>query len=217
MMTQNNSPSTFQNFNRQEHDACGIVACLEKRKIPTRENIMSCIDALVTMNHRAGFINGEGDGVGIHIDIPRNLWKEKLQKAGLNPQDAEKDHFVVGHIFITRTKDAETIKSSLIKKMEDSQFTVLLHSDKVTNSAALGPIAIQENPIFLQFACTSNLSGQNLSKVLFNLTVELEQNNHVHVASLSQYHAVYKVMGAGDILSKYYDDLANPLVASAIT
>ncbi|MCQ6277230.1 glutamate synthase [Bacillus sp. V3B] len=216
-MTQNNSLSIFRDFNRQEHDACGIVACLEKRKIPTRENIMNCIDALVTMNHRAGFINGEGDGVGVHIDIPRTLWKEKLQKAGLNPQEAEKDHFVVGHIFITRTKDAEAIKSSLIKKLEDSLFTVLFHSDKVTNSAALGPIAIQENPIFLQFACTSRLSGQKLSKALFDLTFELEQDDHVHVASLSQYHAVYKVMGAGDILPKYYDDLANPLIASAIT
>ena len=34
---------------------------------------------------------------------------------------------------------------------------------------------------------------------------------------LSQYHAVYKVMGAGDILPKYYHDLANPLVASTMT
>ena len=130
---------------------------------------MSCIDALVTMNHRAGFINGEGDGVGIHIDIPRNLWKEKLQNAGLNPQDAEKDHFVVGHMFIKRTKDAEAIKSSLIKKFEDAQFTVLFHSDKITNSAALGPIAIQENPIFLQLACTSNLSGQELIESIVRL------------------------------------------------
>ena len=37
------------------------------------------------MNHRAGFINGEGDGVGIHIDIPTELWKEKLQNAGVDP------------------------------------------------------------------------------------------------------------------------------------
>ena len=96
-------------------------------------------------------------------------------------------------------------------------FTVLFHSDKVTNSSALGPIAIQENPIFLQFACTSSLSGQQLSKKLFDLTIEFEQDDPVHVASLSQYHVIYKVMGAGDILPKYYNDLAHPLVASTMT
>ena len=78
LMTQQWNPSTFKEFYREEHDACGIVACIEKKRIPTNENIFACIDALVKMNHRAGFINGEGDGVGIHIDIPRALWKKKL-------------------------------------------------------------------------------------------------------------------------------------------
>src|SRR4051794_30287148 len=218
MMTQTYSPSIFQNFRSQEHDACGIVASLEKKKIPTRENIFNCIDALVTMNHRAGFINGEGDGVGIHIDIPRLIWKEKLQEIGLNPLVVDdKEHFVVGHIFITRTKEAEAKKAFLLKKLDEAGFTVLFHSDKVTNSAALGPIAIQENPIFLQFACISNLSGQRLTNKLFDLSIEFEQDDHVHVASLSQYHVIYKVMGAGDILPRYYHDLANPLVASTMT
>ncbi|WP_428912651.1 glutamate synthase-related protein [Niallia sp. Krafla_26] len=211
------SPFTFENVSRQEHDACGIVACLEKTKIPTSENIFRCIDALVTMNHRAGFINGEGDGVGIHIDIPRNLWKEKLQEVGVDPSEAEKDTFIVGHLFITRTTEAQSIIDALLKKIEDSQLTILYQSTDVTHSTALGPIAIQENPIFLQFACSTNWNGQDLSKKLFHLTIDLENDLHVHVASLSQYHVVYKVMGAGDILPKYYQDLANPLIASTMT
>src|SRR3954465_5736623 len=105
MMTQTYSPSIFQNFRNQEHDACGIVASLEKKKIPTRENIFNCIDALVTSNTRAGFCNGEAGGVGIHIDISRLIWKEKLQEIGLNPLVVDdKEHFAVPHIFITRTK-----------------------------------------------------------------------------------------------------------------
>jgi len=77
------------------------------------------------MNHRAGFINGEGDGVGIHIDIPRLIWKEKLQEIGLNPLVVDdKEHFVVGHIFITRTKESEAKKTILLKKLEDAGFTV---------------------------------------------------------------------------------------------
>ncbi|PLR86899.1 MULTISPECIES: glutamate synthase-related protein [Bacillus] len=216
-MTQKWSPSLFTEFHRQEHDACGIVASLEKTKKPTNENIFNCINALVTMNHRAGFINGEGDGVGIHIDIPRELWKEKFKKDNLDPAVVDQENFVVGHIFISRKSDSQSIKNELFKKLEASQFDILFQTDSVTNTSALGPIAIQENPVFWQFACVSPFTGQEQSKALFELIIDFELNENVHVASLSQHHAVYKVMGAGDILPKYYHDLANPLVASTIT
>ena len=80
-----------------EHDACGIVSVMEKRKIPTKENIDLCIQSLVKMNHRAGFINGEGDGIGIHIDVPKSLWNEKLKSSGYNPTIVDHPHFIVGH------------------------------------------------------------------------------------------------------------------------
>nr|WP_041580891.1 glutamate synthase-related protein [Bacillus sp. 1NLA3E] len=211
------SPSLFKDFSKQEHDACGIVASLEKKKTPTRENIFHCIDALVTMNHRAGFINGEGDGVGIHMDIPTQLWEEKLTSVGKDPEITKHEAFVVGHIFITKNAGPKAILSDLQAKLAANNFEILFESDKVTDSAALGPIAIQENPVFWQFACLAPISGMELSKKLFELIVEFELNEAVHVASLSQHHVVYKVMGAGDILPKYYQDLASPLVASTIT
>jgi glutamate synthase (NADPH/NADH) large chain len=200
-----------------EHDACGIVASLEKTNNPTRENIFNCINALVTMNHRAGFINGEGDGVGIHIDIPRQLWKEKLAKAGINDELVDQERFVVGHIFLNRQENPHAVKKEISAKLKEANFEIVFQTDEVTDSSALGPIAIQENPVFWQIACLSDVSGQELSKKIFELIVEIEKNDHVHVASLSQYHAVYKVMGAGDILPKFYEDLANPLVSSTMT
>src|SRR5919205_909572 len=124
-MSQNWTPSLFKDFHKQEHDACGIVACLEKSKRPTRKNIFDCIDALVTMNHRAGFINGEGDGVGIHIDIPRELWQAKLADAGLNPELALSEGFVVGHIFISSKTDTNLVKEELKGKLK--QYGLQLH------------------------------------------------------------------------------------------
>jgi len=216
-MTQNWTPSLFKDFHKQEHDACGIVACLEKSKRPTRKNIFDCIDALVTMNHRAGFINGEGDGVGIHTDIPVALWKEKLLQAGQEPTLAEKEEFAVGHVFISQKVNWQTTKQELLKKLETYDFDLVFETDQVTDVSALGPIAIQENPVFWQFACLSSKTGQELTKSLFEVLVDFETNDQVHVASLSQNHVVYKVMGAGDILPRYYHDLANPLVASTMT
>ncbi|WP_404331058.1 glutamate synthase-related protein [Mesobacillus maritimus] len=216
-MTEKWSPSLFKEFHRQEHDACGIIASVEKKKIPTRENIFHCIDGLTTMNHRAGFINGEGDGVGIHIDIPRDLWKEKLTEVGVDSSAVEQDNFVVGHVFISREIDFKSVKSELTTKLKKAELQVIFETTEVTNSSALGPIAIQENPVFWQFACLAKDSGSDLSKTLFNTIIDFETNDQVHVASLSQHHAVYKVMGAGDILPKYYQDLASPIVASTMT
>ncbi|MBV7506439.1 glutamate synthase [Bacillus sp. sid0103] len=216
-MTQKWTPSLFKDFHKQEHDACGIVTCLEKSKRPTRKNIFDCIDALVTMNHRAGFINGEGDGVGIHTDIPVALWKEKLLQAGQEPTLVEKEEFAVGHVFISQKVNWQTTKQELLNKLEKYDFDVVFETDQVTDASALGPIAIQENPVFWQFACLSSKKGQELTKSLFEVLIDFETNDQVHVASLSQNHVVYKVMGAGDILPRYYHDLANPLVASTMT
>jgi glutamate synthase (NADPH) large chain len=211
------SPASFKDFHRQEHDACGIIASIEKKKVPTRDNIYHCIDGLTTMNHRAGFINGEGDGVGIHIDIPRRLWKEKLSAAGTDASAVDKDNFVVGHVFIARTSGSPSIKAQLSEKLQQYGMQLIFETDKVTSPEALGPIAIQENPVFWQFACLAPDTGSSLSEKLFTMIVDFETNEQVHVASLSQYHAVYKVMGAGDILPKYYHDLAHPLIASTMT
>ncbi|MCD7036399.1 glutamate synthase [Metabacillus sp. GX 13764] len=216
-MTQKWNPSLFKEYHHAEHDACGIVSVLEKRRIPTRENIDQCIDALVTMNHRAGFINDEGDGVGIHIDIPKALWKDKLQKAGKEASLADRSDFIVAHLFLSRHGSQAASKETVLKAFSEYGLEVVFEDDKVTDSLALGPIASQEEPLFWQVALISNSPQSHLSKTLFELTIHLEKDEHVHVASLSTYIAVYKVMGAGDILPKYYLDLASPLAASAMT
>ncbi|MGN1386017.1 MAG: glutamate synthase-related protein [Bacillus sp. (in: firmicutes)] len=217
-MTQQWSPSLFHSFRNQEHDACGIVSCIEKKRFPTRENIFACIDALITMNHRAGFINGEGDGVGIHIDIPRALWKKKLQEKKLDTNLADSEQFVVGHFFLSQKENSTKLQAEIKETFLQAGLTLLYESNHAYNPGALGPIAIQENPTFWQVACiATNHSNQELSNTLFDITHTIEENEHIHVASLSQYHSVYKVMGAGDILPKYYIDLADPLVASTMT
>ncbi|WBL15934.1 glutamate synthase-related protein [Sutcliffiella sp. NC1] len=210
------NPSNFKDYHHAEHDACGIVSAIEKKKIPTKQNINDCIDALVKMNHRAGFINGEGDGVGIHIDIPKALWKEKLMKASLNTDLVDRNDFIVGHFFINRNIDTQSAKEEIIEKAASYQLEILFESDSVTNEGALGPIALQQNPLFWQVAFLST-SEEFQENVVFELTIDVEKNDEIHVASLSNYHAVYKVMGAGDILPKYYQDLASPIVASTMT
>ncbi|MRX73755.1 glutamate synthase [Bacillus lacus] len=210
------NPSLFKDYQNAEHDACGIVSVIEKRKYPTKENIDLAIQALITMNHRAGFINEEGDGVGIHIDIPLALWKDKLAAKGLNPDLAEREDFVVGHLFLSRKGSPAALKEFVKSLISDNGYSLIFETDTVTSANALGPIALQEEPLFWQFALIPS-KPVNIAESLFNLKIAIEKNDDVHVASLSKHAAVYKVMGAGDVLPRYYHDLANPLVASTMT
>ncbi|MFX3623310.1 MAG: glutamate synthase-related protein [Ectobacillus sp.] len=211
------TPALFRDFRHAEHDACGIVSVMEKRRIATKENIDLCIQSLVKMNHRAGFINGEGDGIGIHIDLPKKLWEEKLELAGLDSSLVHRPDFVVGHFFLDRKQDKILLQEEIRNAFAKESLEIILENDHITNSAALGPIARKEEPVFWQVACLPMGTKDNLSRALFDLTILIEQNEGIHVASLSTHHAVYKVMGAGDTLVDYYQDLTNPLIASTMT
>ncbi|KEK21692.1 glutamate synthase-related protein [Bacillus gaemokensis] len=211
------TPSLFRNYANAEHDACGIVSVMEKQNIPTKENIDLCIQSLVKMNHRAGFINGEGDGIGVHIDVPKALWKEKLNSSGYNPAIVDHPHFIVGHFFLNKKENLAHLKDSIRTKLNSEDFTIIFESDTVINSDALGPLGKQEEPLFWQVALIAERENANINQTLFSLTIAIEKNEAVHVASLSHDHVVYKVLGAGDTLVAYYDDLHHPLIASTMT
>ncbi|MDM5186986.1 glutamate synthase-related protein [Bacillus sp. DX4.1] len=211
------TPSLFRNYANAEHDACGIVSVMEKKNVPTKENIDLCIQSLVKMNHRAGFINGEGDGIGVHIDLPKALWKKKLNNSGYNPAIVDHPHFIVGHFFLNKKGNPADLQSEIRTKLQNENFTIIFESEDVINSDALGPLGKQEEPVFWQVAILSETAKENMDQALFSLTITIEENEAVHVASLSHDHVVYKVLGAGDTLVAYYDDLQHPLIASTMT
>ena len=62
----------------EEHNACAIVAFIDKQGHSAHANIVRAIDALRQMGHRSGDINGEGDGCGIMADIPVKFGQDDL-------------------------------------------------------------------------------------------------------------------------------------------
>lgn len=207
-------PTQFKDYHLHEYDACGIVSVIERKQIPTKANINLCIESLQKMEHRTGYTNGEGDGVGIHMDIPKALWKEKL---GAQGSFVDRDDFTVGHIFINRQQSIPLIKNGIYQILDNLGFIFIFETDKVTKTSALGPLGKKEEPVFWQIALVSKESEVSLEKRLFDAILAMEAQEHIHVASFSNYHAVYKVMGDTTNLVSYYDDLTNPLIASSIT
>ena len=91
-----------------EHDACALVAYVRKDGTPSHGNVKRAINALEKMGHRSGGVDGEGDGCGVHTDIPRLLWARDLQdEAGRNPSLADDPRFFVGHFFVPLKQAAQ--------------------------------------------------------------------------------------------------------------
>ncbi len=210
----------FQQYHRIEHDSCGIICIIEKSGKPARKNVDETIRSLIQMEHRSGFIDGEGDGCGILTDIPRTLWSQYLHQAGLDGEIAYTPAFAVGHLFVPRTgHDTKAVQEQIRKQFAQHGVTILLERENQVNSAVLGKNGKRDEPIFWQLAVTSceGLTDAAYCQQLFELHAAIEAAHNVHVASLSPYSTAYKVMGAANILPQYFNDVANEHFASSVT
>ncbi|WP_246315706.1 glutamate synthase-related protein [Paenibacillus foliorum] len=209
----------FQNLLGTEHDSCGIICIVEKDGFPSRDNIRKTIDALVKMEHRSGFINGEGDGCGILTDIPRALWEKKLTDSGLDGKLAYDGRFSVAHIFVPRKLDisAADMQDGIRELFAQHQITIILEQENQVDSSVLGANGLNDEPTFWQIAAICEQQEVVVADHLFELHTAIERRYNVHVATLSNVTAAYKVMGAASILPKYFNDTRDPLFAAQVT
>jgi len=195
----------------REHDACGIFSRIEKSGVPNNKTVQIGLQSLKAMRHRAGYVEGEGDGCGLLLDIPKLLWRRFLTETGLDSELVEDTHFFVAHLFLTKD-DPEAWLNRAHRLMEAHGADVLLTRVGQVKVDALGPAARRENPVFVQIA--GLIDGPEDTN-LYKLMAALETEVGIHVASLSRTTVVYKVVGDGDTLAGYYPDLVDPFYTSS--
>lgn len=190
----------------EDKDACAIYASVRKDATPSHEPLERAIPALGKMLHRAGNVDGEGDGCGLLVDIPRRIWAEEVRAGGHDPSLALDGAFAVAHVFVERTQDVERVRHDARELLGRGGFRILAERLGAVDSTALGPTAREEEPHFWQIGgLVADASRRD--HVLFDLLIELERELGVHVPSLSATTCVYKVMGAPKVLGEYYPDL----------
>ncbi|HET6420855.1 MAG TPA: glutamate synthase-related protein [Geobacteraceae bacterium] len=201
-----------------ERDACAIICYVNKAGKPTHGNLQRTIEALVKMGHRAGEINGEGDGCGVLTDIPRLLWREVLGEAGKDPALADSPRFAVGHFMIPRDVLSENprIPDEITGRFRKYGFEVLVERPGVVRSEVLATNARRAEPFFWQVGLASGDAG-NAPSLLHSLKFGIERDYQVHAASLSVETVAYKVHGAPELLSRYYPELKRRDFLSAVT
>lgn len=205
----------------QEKDACAIIAFIDKRGRTSHANIVKTIEALKKMAHRSGDINNEGDGCGVMTDIPRELWADRLEKAGLSRHLAESRGFFVGHMLLPHSirQDADAHLATVRALFAGAGLELMYEELGATRDGELGPMAQQEAPLFWQVAgIVPETLLSDANSVLFRLQMDIEAAiPDMHIASLSRDSVVYKVRGVPDLLPRVYPELQNPLTRSMIT
>ncbi len=197
----------------EDQDACALYAAVRKDGKPSHQLIQDGFAALQKMLHRAGNVDGEGDGCGVMIDIPRTIWSEQVRQGGHAPNLTLDETFAVAHVFVSRKENFEPTKHRAHQILNRGGFRVLAEREDKVDSAALGPTAREEEPHFWQIAGLIP-DAATRDRALFDLAIELEQNLPLQVASFSADSCVYKVMGAPKVLRLYFDDLRDPRAES---
>ncbi|MHB8508685.1 MAG: glutamate synthase-related protein, partial [Candidatus Dormibacteria bacterium] len=202
-----------------EHDACALIANVRKKGQASHGNVKRTIEALMMMAHRSGTVEGEGDGCGVLVDIPRKVWARRLVAAGLFEAVTTHPRFFVGHFMTPRgMQGAGRVRDFIEELFRAASADVLWSGDAEVQQYALGPTARGEEPEFWQLAgFFKDGTHEDVNARLFNLQLLVERETGIHVASLSADSAVYKIRGSAETLVRYYPELRQPDFVSAIT
>ena len=197
-----------------EHDACALAAFATRDGKPSREMVGHALTSLQMMVHRSGSVDGEGDGSGLLVDLPRPQWRRRLAGEGLDPSAADDPHFTVAHVFFDAAEAAADQVPRIEAIIAEHGFRVLWSGEGTVDRGALGPRASETPPIFWQIACLAD-EGTPASKNCYRAMVQIERDLDCHVASFSANDAVYKVQGQPEVIARFYPEMQEDDFASS--
>tara|TARA_Y100000310_G_scaffold307638_1_gene349930 strand:- start:3659 stop:8158 length:4500 start_codon:yes stop_codon:yes gene_type:complete len=200
-----------------EHDACGVgfVASTEGKK--SRKIVEYGIKALKALWHR-GAIDADGksgDGAGIHIEIPKDFFVERIQNAG---RQHEEGTICVGMIFLPRNDyvSQEKCKTIVENELLRKNYYVYRWRQVPVNTRVLGIKAENNRPEIVQVIFkpnNNNLNSDDLERDLFVVRKKIEKQsnilklNNFYISSFSSRSIIYKGMFLAEALSEFYPDL----------
>ena len=214
----------------QEHDACGVgvVADIKGRK--THQTIEEGLQVLINLGHRgaAGSDPETGDGAGILIQMPHELFRREGQRLGFElPADGE---YGVGMLFLPSNADGEEKARALVTKVIlDEGLEILAWRNVPLDHSKLGRDSRRRCPSICQVFVGAGNSGLNPAQLERKLYVvrkviehskkdsglSEEEADNFYVCSLSCNTIVYKGLLMAHQISGFYLDLQRDDLVSA--
>ncbi|MDX6282875.1 MAG: glutamate synthase large chain, partial [Kribbellaceae bacterium] len=202
---------------RHEHDACGVAFVATLTGEPSHDIVAKALTALRNLEHRgaSGAEPDSGDGAGILIQIPdayyRRVCDFELPVAR---------SYATGIAFLPQDPDDASKAIARIEELAaEENLTVLGWREMPTTPELLGATARSVMPVFRQLfvaAKAGRVLGLALERMAFRLRKRAEKETETYFPSLSGRTITYKGMLTTDQLDKFFPELTDPDLASAI-
>ena len=213
-----------------EHDACGLGFVVNMKGKKSHQLVSDALQILVNLDHRGavGCEPNTGDGAGILIQVPHDFFVTEAARLGFKlPAVGE---YGVGQMFLPpNPAEREAIKNEFAKIISAEGQTLLGWRDVPVNNSSLGKTAVSAEPFMAQVFVGRGAAIKDeaaFERKLYVIRKVAEQTirygnklaggKWFYVSSLSARTLTYKGMLMSEQVEKYYDDLRNPAVTTAI-
>ena len=134
-----------------EHDACGVGLVVSTEGKKSRKIVEYGIEALKAVWHR-GAVDADGktgDGAGIHVEISRDFFKEKIENYGRQYDGGE---ICIGMIFLPRNdyNSQEKCKTLIETELLSNNYYIYRWRQVPINTSVLGVKAELTRPEIVQ-------------------------------------------------------------------
>jgi len=213
----------------KEHDSCGIGFVVDIKNRKSHDIIHQGLDILVNLAHR-GAVGADplaGDGAGILLQIPDQLLREECANLGFELPPAGK--YAVGMVFMPRDEASHTACQGALEDYAVAEGQRLLGwRDVPVDSSCLGYSVKPDEPVIRQIfigraeSCPDIDAFERKLYVIRKRThrtiraMDIEGHDSFYIASLSARTVLYKGMVLGNNLSRYYLDLGDTRMVSAL-
>ncbi len=213
---------------RLERDACGIgfVANIKGKK--SHDIILNGIEILVNLAHRGacGSDPDTGDGAGLLIQIPHEFYARESEKLGFAlPPPGE---YGAGLVFLpVDRQDRLHCEGVLERIVREEGLRVLGWRDTPVNPQVIGRIARGSQPYIQQIFVggTPGMTQAVLERRLYVVRkraeaeiaeTDIKGKGFFYIPSLSSRTIVYKGLLVATQIAKFYRELSDPDVVSAL-
>jgi glutamate synthase domain-containing protein 2/glutamate synthase domain-containing protein 1/glutamate synthase domain-containing protein 3 len=199
-----------------EHDACGVAFVARLDGTASHETVDRALAALSNLEHRgaSGADADTGDGAGILLQVPHRFFAEIVD--GL-PGAGE---YGVGSFFLPRDETRRRELEELVERtVADEGQRFLGWRDVPVDLSQAGTVAGGIAPVIRQaFVGAVGLDGDAFERKLYVIrrVAELAAGPDLVVPSLSSRTLVYKGMLTAPQLERFYLDLVDPRVETAL-
>ena len=204
----------------------GLVASIRGEK--SHEIIRKGLEVLINLTHRgaAGCDPETGDGAGILIQIPHDFFVGEC--AGLGIQLPESGAYGVAMCFLPVDKQDRLQCEGIFERIvQENGLTLLGWRDTPVNGDAIGREARATQPYIEQLfvARPDGMDEQTFERVLYRVrrrteneivASDIEEKEMFYIPSFSCRTIIYKGLMLAPQIEKFYIELANPQVTSAL-